>query len=413
MPASSWGLNRANPYLIVSSSGRALAASARRADCNVVVLDLFADSDLDALTMAHARIKRGVRGGFDTDDLITQANRLAPPDSDPRFGLVYGSGFEDRPDVLARLAGGRELCGNAADVMARAKDPFALADILDELGVPRPEIRREPPPQADSAPWLIKRIGGSGGIHIRHASKAQAMDSARYFQRFVEGTPVSALTLGDGSDAVVLGLSEQWPAPGSLSQPFRYGGAAAPALLPDALARRLEEAALAVTRKLGLVGLNSVDFIVEAGLKEFHVIEVNPRPGATLDIFERLLPVSLFDLHLRACRKDLARDAASAAARGPRAAASAILYAYEDTIITPDFAWPEWTADRPRAGENIAAGEPVCTVFAESAAGPEAENNAREIVIERTEALRATIHRCMQSSLARGPAAPTSKEPKE
>lgn len=396
-------------FLIVASSGRSLAASAKRAGCRARVLDLFGDADLDEIEAAFARVARGKSGGFDADDLLKRADALAPRASQPPFGLVYGSGFEDRPALLARLELGRELFGNSPPVLARSKDPFALAALIDKLGLPRPEIARERP---EGGGWLIKRVGGAGGIHIRyaHEENADAAAPAAYYQRFVEGVPVSALVLAGGGTAMVLGLSEQWPAPGSLAQPFRFGGAAAPADLAASLAGRLSDAAIAIAHELNLTGLNSVDFIADGARETFHVIEVNPRPGASLDVFERILEEPLFGLHLRACRGGLP----SAVARRKIAAASAVLYADEAATISGDFEWPDWTADRPRAGTKIRPGEPVCTVLAEVHGGKRTTGAptalAREIVEQRTEALRTAIRQCMQTSFARDPAAKTPRD---
>jgi predicted ATP-grasp superfamily ATP-dependent carboligase len=385
-------------FLIVASSGRALAASARRGGYACAVLDLFADADLDALSPAHERVARGAAGGFDAEELLAAAARLAPrggrSGADPPFGLVYGSGFEDRPELLVRLMAGRELFGNGPEILARAKDPFIFAQMLDELGLPHPEVRHDKP--GDAAAWLVKRIGGAGGIHIRHARDEPDGTKGRYYQRFVEGTPVSALVIGNGRKAATLGLSEQWAAPGSPAQPFRFGGAAVPAAIPAALARRLEEAADALARRLKLTGLNSVDFIADTARGEFHAIEVNPRPGATLDIFERISGRSLFDLHVKACRGDLPQGRFEPAAE----AASAILYTQRDLEIAPGFSWPEWTADIPRPGTWLTTGEPVCSVFAGN----------RDGVLARAEALRAAIEQCMQSSFARDPAACLPRE---
>ena len=96
--------------------------------------------------------------------------------------------------------------------------------------------------------------------------------------------------------------------------------------------------------------MNSADFLVDQGT--FHFLEINPRPGATLDIFEPA-DGSLFALHVAACDGRLpdrvpAHDGAMAAA---------IVYADRD-IRVPARDWPDWTADRPHAGTLVKAGEP-------------------------------------------------------
>ena len=106
-----------------------------------------------------------------------------------------------------------------------------------------------------------------------------------------------------------------------------------------------------------LVGLNSVDFHVDG--ERFWLLDVNPRPGATLDIFEPA-GQSLFGFHMAACAGNL--DAAPSYPPGAKAAA--ITYADYDIASVPAVEWPNWTADRPRPGISIRAGEPLCTVYA-------------------------------------------------
>ncbi len=119
-------------------------------------------------------------------------------------------------------------------------------------------------------------------------------------------------------------------------------------------------------------------------MNDFWLLEVNPRPGATLDIFEPPME-SLFALHMAACEGKLAptphyRDGAKAAA---------IVYAEQDIASVPVLDWPRWTADRPPAGSAIKAGEPLCTVYAcdPAAAGARAlADERRELVLALTRA---------------------------
>lgn len=396
------------PFLIVAASARALAASARKGGYKAAALDYFCDTDLADVTTARERVAQDAGGGFDADALVSAVERLAPAGSKPAWGLVYGSGFEDRPGLLERLASGRRLFGNSPDVLARAKDPGRLAALLDGLGVPHPETRLKPPAPEQTHAWLVKRRGGAGGIHIREARRspegAEAGGSGSlYYQRRVAGRAVSALVIGSGAAARVLGFSAQWTCPRPPDQPFRFGGAVAPVPLPDPLRRKLAEAAVRVAEELSLVGVNGVDFIVGETGRGFSMIEVNPRPGATVVVFDHGGPASLFDLHVRAAAGALPALAPTGWFPPETAFASAILYAEEETIIAGAFDWPEWTADRPAAAARIGPGQPICTVFAESReAAPQARGRtpaerARRLALCRTEALRGTIRRCMQS----------------
>lgn len=383
------------PFLAAAASARALAASAARAGYRISALDMFGDSDLARVTEESARIPRRKSGGFQTNALLAVAARLAPASHRPKFGFVYGSGFEDRPELLAAIAKHCVIYGNGAETLRSCKDPLKFSAVLDELGLPRPEVRLEPPRAGDLRNWLVKRKGGSGGIHIRTGATWRGGRGC-YFQRFVTGVPVSATVLGDGQRARVLGLAAQTTAP-TPAMPFRFGGIAAPAGIAPALARELESAAAAIGARLNLRGLASVDFIIDG--KSFWVIEVNPRPGASLEVFERMLGTSLFDLHVRACGGEMPDVAAPAR---PRAAASLVLYLNMEAIMPPGFDWPEWAADRPRPGSAIGPNEPVCSVFG---AGRTA-NDAWNLALSRRKALRAHLWQCMQSSARQEAALP-------
>ena len=360
--------------LIVALSGRALAASAARAGYGVTVLDLFDDIDTSAFATTSIKVPGSLRHGFDAEALIACARQGAPADA----GLVYGSGLEDRPELLGRLAASRRLFGNPPEVLGMVKDPTAFFALLDDLAIPHPETRMDAP--GDELDWLSKRTGAAGGGHIRKALDAGSMDG-RYYQRRVEGRAVSALFVADGKGARVLGFSEQWPADATGDTPYRFGGAVTPAPLSGELRRKIGGAVDDLAAAIGLVGLNSADVMVRDGA--FHMLEINPRPGATMDIFEGVTGPSLFELHIKACGGAIPADVAHT----PAPSALAIVYADGDLVIPPGFSWPSGTRDLPQAGSGIGAGEPVCTVLAE---GADVEA-ARTGVLARADAVRAAL----------------------
>jgi predicted ATP-grasp superfamily ATP-dependent carboligase len=290
-------------------------------------------------------------------------------------GVVCGTGFEDRPQLLARIAERWRLLGNTPEIVAAMKDPERFASLCREIDVPHPEIAMELP--TDPTDWLVKRRGGAGGSHVATARDGAVQAKREYFQRRVCGTPVSALFLADGRDATILGFSAQWAAP-TERQPFRYGGAARPATLAPALRDALAAAVHRIARASALVGLNSADFLVDGA--DFRLLEINTRPSATLEIFEPP-EESLFALHVAACEGALISMPPALAG----AAASAIVYAREDIASFPALAWPDWAADRPRVGSKVGADEPLCTV---NAAAPTLEE-AKALVTERLETVLA------------------------
>jgi predicted ATP-grasp superfamily ATP-dependent carboligase len=357
------------PVLIAAASGRALAASARRGGYAPLVADYFGDRDTLEAAQAHVRIEDGLARGMVAERLIEAMETLSQerrPD-----GVVWGTGFEDRPQLLGEIAKRWRLLGNTAETVTSIKDPLRFARLCRDIGVPHPKTSLTLP--AESAGWLAKRRGGAGGSHIRPADRDDKR-SGIYFQEHIAGSPISAAFLANGHSIHVLAFSEQWavPTPG---QPFRYGGAVRPACVSAGFENAATRAIEAVVARVPLVGLNSADFLVQDDA--FHLLEINPRPGATFDILEPA-GASLFSLHVDACEGRLPHSTPSYDGAG----ASAIVYADRDIRVGADN-WPDWAADHPHAGEVIRREEPFCTVFAHAVSASE----ARRLVAERQRAI--------------------------
>lgn len=344
--------------LIAAFSGRALAASARRAGYRPLVVDCFGDADTVALAEASRCLPARVQVGFTYRPLLAALEDLAAEQAAPPIGLVLGTGFECNPRLVGKLAERFRLIGNDPETIRRTKDPASFFTVLDELGVPHPETRPDAPPAPEG--WLMKRIGGSGGLHIHRCPQKPRPDPRRYFQKQVAGEPISLLGLVSEKSAA-FAASRQWTSP-LARRPYRYGGAAGSLPLDPDLEARLIETSLAVSEALRLKGLVSFDYLVRDG--EPSLTEVNPRPGATLDVFDDQAG-TLFKAHVAACRGG---DPAALVARDwhpPIARAAALLYADRGPISVGAIDWPDWVADRPRVGTTVGAGQPLATVTAE------------------------------------------------
>ena len=223
--------------LICAISGRALAQSARAAGFVPVVLDRFGDADARAAAAGCATIAPGADSPFSAGSLLGVATTIAPPP----LPLVYGSGFDGAPELLGRLAEGRELLGNAPAEVERVKDPFAFATVCHRLGIPHPETAPGLP--ADRRGWLVKRRGGAGGSHVRDATTVAEAAPGDYGQRRVEGEAVSVLLLGDGRRCLSLALSRQWQRPQGRRH---FSGTLFPAGVATGVDRSLREAAVAI-----------------------------------------------------------------------------------------------------------------------------------------------------------------------
>ena len=363
--------------LIAAISGRALAASARRGGYLPLVADFFGDQDTLEVAHVHARLAGSLTRGIDGNALVHALATLSAG-REP-IGIVCGTGFEDRTQVLQRLGERWRLFGNSAETIAKIKDPEFLSALCADLDIPFPKVSSSKP--ENPSDWLAKRKGGAGGTHIKPAAGAVSGSGDTYYQQKLPGAPMSALFLADGKNAVLIGFSTQWSLP-TRRHPYRYGGAVRPAELAPPIANALAAVVHRLARAMSLVGLNSADFLVDG--ERFWLLEVNPRPGATFDVFEPPQG-SLFALHMAACTGQLGE----APLYPDGAKAAAIVYAEDDIRSVPARDWPDWTADRPIAGSAINSGEPVCTVYACSSTAAGARTLAderRELVLAWTRA---------------------------
>ncbi len=149
--------------LILGASARAAAFSARRAGCEPLAADLFADADLSAACRA-VRVDRFPDG-------LADAARSLPP-----APWMYTGALENRPDLIERIAAVRRLWGNGGAVVAAVRDPEQLAAALRGAGLWSPEISLAPPRASHAAaahpPWLEKPLRSAGGRGIRLLSAA-------------------------------------------------------------------------------------------------------------------------------------------------------------------------------------------------------------------------------------------------
>lgn len=86
--------------------------------------------------------------------------------------LVYGSGFENRTELLsALLEGGSRLIGNSLESIEDVRDPVALSQALQRDGYHAPKTYPSDGRQHDlGSSWLIKpqKSGGGRGVRLKN-----------------------------------------------------------------------------------------------------------------------------------------------------------------------------------------------------------------------------------------------------
>ncbi|MCS3904465.1 putative ATP-grasp superfamily ATP-dependent carboligase [Methylohalomonas lacus] len=342
--------------LIIARSGRALAASARRAGYSCDVIDQFADADTRALS-----------------DFCRVAAQLTPAVLAPllaewhdRAGdanIIVGGGIEAQPALVDWLTEYAPVAANSAAMLAALKQPRKLAALLDELAIPHPAIVTDADAaQGPATDWLVKQTGADGGGHVRGWQPAGGLGTDEYLQRRCSGRPASVVFLAGGHGARLVGYNHclQAAAQTGDADDYRFAGAIA-APWPASLTAAIAAAVSRLVAATGLRGLCGVDLLVDESSGAFVLLEVNPRPPASFELHEQ--GGSLVAAHLAACDGRLPTDWPAAG----DCPGKLVVYSGDAVAVPGDIAWPDWSADRPPAASRLQAGTPLCTVFARAA----------------------------------------------
>jgi predicted ATP-grasp superfamily ATP-dependent carboligase len=349
-----WRVNmqrEAKNILIAASSGRALAASARRAGYIAYVIDLFEDFDTAAMSAAikNACAENTLR--FDKTKLQQAVDSLAGIDF---YAVVYGAGFEQDTTLLDALNTKNNLYGNSAELVDNLKQPATFFVLLDHLDMPFPQIRVNVPLDAEG--WIAKTIGATGGAHVRSAQGVASSEDI-YFQRFQAGRNLSVLFLANGKKAQVVGFSEQLTQSVGDAR-YCYSGSISHADLPIEMKNHIARKLNALVETTGLVGLNSVDFILYDD--KYFVVEINPRLSATMELYDPDFPQGLLQAHMQACEGELPESMPTEKnIRGHK-----IVWAQQNIKVPASFAFPAYCADIPQPGSFITKNAPLCSVLA-------------------------------------------------
>jgi predicted ATP-grasp superfamily ATP-dependent carboligase len=253
----------------------------------------------------------------------------------------------------------------------------------------------EPPREA--AGWLAKRAGGCGGAHIRRAAGAlrdvRAPPADAYYQRVQHGVPMSALFLADGAAFRLVALNRLIVRRLD-DRPYVYAGAVGP-VSDRALERTIAQALALLVPEFGLRGLASLDFIADdaAGV---HLLEINPRPSASMQLHAQAWPAGLMRAHVRALR---GRLPAMPPRHGDGVRGHSTVFAERagrfDAASADALARAGHHHDLPAAGSCFARGDPVCTVSAQAAG----LDQATSLLHVRAEQVLARLSHCAEPAL--------------
>ena len=382
------------PLVVLGASVRAMSSSATQAGWNVYAADLFCDLDLLATAVAARRIGEDV-GGYPAGLAECAA---AFPDAP----WCYTGAIENYPHLIDQIAALRPLAGNTGDIVRRVRDPATLARVLRQAGLHVPETSFTPVGIRTDGSFVQKPIASAGGRGVARwtASLAHHWQAARsgfptappttLWQKWIDGDSMAAAFILSPRSAQMIGLSHQLVGqPWCYAAPHAYCGSIHVPLasIQATTHHQLTRLGLVLSQEFGLLGAVGVDLVVDPE-GNVTVIEVNPRPTASMEIIERANGVSIAKEHLFACGFSATPLGASnkpspAPARTEelgRYWSKAVLFARHDIPIQAALhdqllcqcrAWSKangsgWAAiaDLPTLGQTIPSTRPAVTIFA-------------------------------------------------
>jgi predicted ATP-grasp superfamily ATP-dependent carboligase len=355
--------------ILVGASVRAVAHAAARAGWVPIGFDRYGDRDLAAVASSRAVDGDSFPGAI--VDLVGSA---------PPGPWLYTGPIENHPGLIDQIASSRPLWGNAGESVRAARDPFAVADVLDRAGLPRPDLRSGPEGLPEDGSWLVKPMASAGGIGVRAWAGAATPrpDGAVVYQKKALGLTASMVAACAGGRASIVGLTHQRV--GMPGLPFGYAGSIGPLDVSSKTHDLLRRMADVFASSFRLVGLIGIDLVVDDDGVPWPV-EINPRIPASAEVLELALRSSLLVDHRQACERGLLPRYAPEAGPG-RVVGKAIVTATTRGTV-PDLRG--WVVPRPSAfqrpgladvpfpGARFEVGDPVLTVFASGTGRDEVE----------------------------------------
>jgi methenyltetrahydromethanopterin cyclohydrolase len=342
------GLNITNEngsgfVLVIASSARMLAQIAKNEGFKPLVIDLFADQE----TQSYAE---------DFKQIATLAKQYLQPAVDDFIKsykvtqVVYGSGFENHPESLRYLNSCLTILGNSPDAFIGLHDKTVFFAALNQFYIPYPSVCFSK--QNEFEGWLIKPMRGQGGVGIKRFL-GEAIGSDSYLQIYQTGKQYSVLFLADGLHTQIVGFNSQWTTCLDDSREFIFSG------IINFCDLKFDQQAQVVgwLKKIvplfNLKGLNSLDFISD-GLNSW-LLEINPRPSASMQLYE----VNLFERHIKASLGELTHDLYHVNGY----TGYQVVYAQHEIMVPDSFLWPEGCVDLPESGVICRTGQPICSIM--------------------------------------------------
>jgi|TARA_B100001964_G_scaffold244976_1_gene329159 methenyltetrahydromethanopterin cyclohydrolase len=334
-----------------------MAESANRAGYNFYSIDFFGDVD-QKLICKNFSLNHDFNVDLTIDNLLDNVSNL------DFTHAIYGSGFENSPKIVSKLEKDCQIIGNNVKTLTQVRNWKYFFKTLKKLDISYPKSEIIPIEEAKEIinsddKFIIKPIKSGGGHSIfdKESNEKNDLEGDVILQEFIEGRPISSLSLGSKNNSFFVGATKQLV--GIPGNKFRYIGNVAPLNVPADVIENIQNISKKISDKFNLLGCNGVDFILKKS--EPYVTEVNPRIVGSIDVVEPAYNINLIDLHVKICLGELDETEFNVE-QSRQFFGKKVLFASNDFNYTIKKQQP-FLRDIPHFNERIKGGEPICTIM--------------------------------------------------
>ena len=336
-------LSRSVPILVIANSARMLTKLLVDNNFKVIAIDCYGDIDTRAAALDYYCVEH--LEGPEFEDLLLQVRE--------QFSVVYvlyGSGFEAHITSLMFLERHFTVIGNSSQQLLELQNKPAFFKTLERNSLPFPKVSFDHHPK--NPVGLLKPFTGYGGMDVIFDDAKISPDKPYYWQEYIDGEPCSVTFIANGQQHLIVGFNQQrFRQLGD--QPFIFSGLIAQIDLSIEIQNRLAQYIDTLLNCYQLVGICSLDFMIQN--QQIYLLEINSRIPASAQLYDSSLIID----HLSACLKGVLPQHVTAS---PKKALH-IVYAETQLQIPNDVLWPEWVSDRPPAGRCISQNQPICSII--------------------------------------------------
>lgn len=208
--------------------------------------------------------------------------------------ILLGSGVIEELDNVS-LISKRKNFGTSKETLKILNDRKKLFNSLDLSNVAYPKSTVNVRYEKES--WLKKDISSFGGTKVNYLNmdNINLRSQREYFQKFIDGEVISVQFFISNKKLKFHSICSQWNHP-LKDKPFMLGG-----LIIKKTSKNLEKKLFEIVKKIcysiKLEGLNSVDFILSKKNCNPKFIEINARPGLSINLLSKIYKDKLLDIN--------------------------------------------------------------------------------------------------------------------